>query len=311
MNFLVTGGTGFIGSYVVRDLLKEGHEVVCLQRSGITPLLQELVPAKILKNVKIVQGTIADYRLLDKTMKQHKVENIIHLAACMIPDSESNIPLALQSTIIGTNNVFEAARVFKIKRIVWGDSCSIFGNLGGVFGKNLFDTKLGVYAPTNFYGATKSLCEFMAKKYIENYDMDIISLRYWRVYGHGKNTGGGALFTEFIRNVALGNPVTIKGGDTSWAYLYVEDAASATTKASQVPFTKDKFFDIHDGREYNGLELAEILKELNPKIKVTIESGKAQYDLPKVDCSLSYKELGFTPRSLKDGLTMFANYFRK
>ena len=83
----ITGGTGFLGSCVVSDLLKAGYEVVCFQRSGITPLLQELIPPENLSNVKVVQGKMADFELLSEAIKQHHPDIIIHLAAAEIPHS--------------------------------------------------------------------------------------------------------------------------------------------------------------------------------------------------------------------------------
>ncbi|HXY73764.1 MAG TPA: NAD(P)-dependent oxidoreductase [Dehalococcoidales bacterium] len=309
MIYLVTGGTGFIGSYVVRDLVKQGHEVISYDLpAGASPLLKELVPAESLRKVKLIQGDVKDYTLISNTIKENKVDNIIHLAACMIPECENDVPVAIRSTIVGTNNIFEAAKAFKLKRVTWSDSSSVVGKLGNVLGDKLPE---GIYCPGNFYGATKALCEFMASHYNKNFGTDIISVRYWRVYGPGKNTGGGALFTEFIKNFALGNPVTVAGGESRWAYIHVEDASSITIKASQVPATKTKVFDLHDGRSYNGWELAEILKEINPQVKVSVTSGKAQYDFPEVEITAAQRELDYKPRSLKQGLTQFANYFRK
>jgi len=309
MIYLVTGGTGFIGSYVVRDLLKQGHEVISYDLpAGASPLLKELIPAENLRKVKFIQGDVKDYALIADTIKQNKVDNIIHLAACMIPECEKDVPLAIRTTIVGTNNIFEAARAFGLKRVTWSDSSSVVGNLGNRLGDKLPEN---ISCPGNFYGATKTLCEYMAGHYNKNFGMDIISVRYWRVYGPGKNTGGGAVFTEFVKNFALGNPVAIAGGESKWAYIHVEDASLTTIKASQVASTKTKVFDLHDGRSYNGWELAEVLKEINPQVKVNIAGGKAQYDFPDVITTPAREELEFKPRSLKLGLTQFINYFRK
>jgi UDP-glucose 4-epimerase len=312
MNFLVTGGTGFMGSYVVRDLVKIGHRVVCFQRSGATPILQELIPDKLLKSIKIVQGKITDFGLFSEAVKENRIEIIIHFAGVMVPDSEENIPLAVQTNIVGLSNVFEAARINKVRRVVWSSSNTVLGKLGTLLGENPIDVSTGIYCPTNFYGATKALGELMAKQYIEKQDMDIISLRFPRVFGIGKASGGGVAFTELMKNVALGNPVTIKGGDSSWAYIYVEDAASLTIKACEAHNTKTKIFNLHEGGNYTGWDLANILKEINPGLIVTVEPGKAQYNFPTVDISALKTELDFTPRyTFKEGIKLAANYFRK
>ena len=312
MIYLVTAGSGFIGSYVVRDLVLQGHEVVCFQRSGITPLLQELIPPEKMKNVKIAQGNIKDFESLSNAIKQYDIKNIIHLAASMQPESEDNVPQAIQTTIVGTNNVLEAARTLKLNRVVWGGSNTCLGQLGKIVGSNILDDKIDAYAPPDFYAATKGLCDFMIKHYIKKYDLDIIALRLPRTYGPGKYSGGGIAFTEFIKNVALGNPVTITGADTSWGYLYVEDASSVLIKAAQVKSTVTKIFNPYDGRYHSGWELAEIIRDINPKVKVTIEPGMGKYDFPSLDLSPCSKELGFTARyPLKEGVRMFINHFRK
>jgi nucleoside-diphosphate-sugar epimerase len=114
----------------------------------------------------------------------------------------------------------------------------------------------------------------------------------------------------------LENHVTIRGGDTSWAYIYIEDAALVTIKACEAPTPVTKMFNLHSGRYYNGWELAEMLTELNPRVKITVEPGKADYNYPVVDISAASKELGFSPRysfmdGFKEGLKESMNYFRK
>jgi nucleoside-diphosphate-sugar epimerase len=315
MIYLVTGGAGFIGSYVVRNLLKAGHKVVSYQRSGVTPLLQELVPQENFDRLQVVQGNITDLELLSETIKQHHPEMIVHFAGIMVPLSE-DVPMAIQTNIIGTNNVFEAAKKFNVKRVVWSSSNSVYGNLGKVYGNNVIDDSHEMYGPMYFYGATKVMGELMAKQYITKYGMDIICLRFPRTVGIGKKSGGAGVFLEFLRNVSLDNPVTIRGGDTSWAYLYIEDAATVTVKACEAPTPKTKMFNLHTGIYYNGWELAEMLTEINPQAKITVEPGKVDYNYPMVDISAAQKELGFSPlfsykEGFKEGLRYVLNYFRK
>jgi len=312
MVYLVTGGTGFIGSYLVRDLLAEGNDVVTLQRSSATPLLKELIPFEKMQHLVFIQGTIADNGLLNETIKKYHPEIIVHFGWSMIPECDNDISLALQTNVIGTHNVFKAALFFKLKRVVWSASNTAINNLGKYFNNNLIDDSRGLYCPPNFYAATKALGEIMARQYTQNHDIDIITLRFPRVYGPGKNSGGGAAFTNLIKEFALNNPITIQGGDSSQAYLYVEDSALVTLKACNVSSTKNKLFNPHVGRNYNGWELAEILEEINPQAKITVLPGKIPYDMPETDTSPCRIELGFIPQySLKEGIRKFANYFRK
>jgi nucleoside-diphosphate-sugar epimerase len=153
--------------------------------------------------------------------------------------------------------------ILSIKRVVWSSSCAVISSLGEVFGSKLLDDT-GIYGTKNFYGATKILCELMAKQYINNYGMEIISLRFPVVYGLGKATGWGAYFTEMMKNAALGNPATIRGGDSNWPYMYVEDVSMATIKASQVLSTCHQ--DIKSSRR-------QVLHWLGTRIKRGFQAG--------------------------------------
>ena len=234
--YLVTGGTGFIGAYVVRNLLEAGEEVVCFQRSGITPLFQEVVSKEHLVKVKVVQGSVADTLDLFDTVCKYKVDSIIHLAYVLYPYSEVP-PLALRINVIGSNNVFEAARLFGVRRVVWTSTFGVFGRLGQFYGDKVVFEKDVVYRPTRLYGATKALVEFLTNQYNEQFGVDIIGLRCARIYGIGKLSGGGMEFTQLLRQAALDQPVTIGGGDERWVYGHVEDVAQAILKACTVSST--------------------------------------------------------------------------
>ena len=311
MAYLVTGGTGFIGAYVVRDLLSAGKEVVCFDVSDITPFMRELIPEKDLKKVKVVQGSIADTFLLFKIVREHNVDVMVHLAYALHPPSEEPM-IALQANLLGTFNAFEAAWLFKLRRLVWTSSSSVFGKMRQSWGDEAIPDDTPYFQPTRLYGACKILNEFTAGLYLERFGVDSIGLRLGRIYGMGKLLGGGGAFTRFLRDAALNVPVTIQNGSAMWPYAYPEDVTTAIVKACEVPTTKTKVFNLSDGDEYNGWQLAEVIKKVNPNAKVTVEPGVDVYNTPKFDITGIKRELGWSPQyTLEKGLREVFNYFRQ
>ena len=313
MVYLITGGTGFTGAYVARDLLEAGEEVVCFQRSGITPIFREIVPEKYLAKVKVVQGSVADPLDLFDAIRKHNVDSIIHLAYVLIPYSE--IPaMSIRINVVGTLNVFEAARIFKLKRVIWTSSVAVFGSLGRYYGDKPVSEQDVLYRPTRLYGATKALIEFLTNLYNEKYGVDIIGLRLARIYGVGKESGGGGLeFTGVLEQAALNQPVTIIKANSKWVYGHIEDAVQAILKACAVPSTKSKMFNISDGGHYDGWQLAEVIRKVNPVVQTKVEPGYHEvYDFPLQDITEARDELGFVPEyPLEKGLRHVFNYFRR
>ncbi len=310
MIYLVTGGTGFLGSYVVRKLLEDGHEVVCFQRSGLTPILQELVPEKLLNSkVKIVQGNVTEALELFEAIKKYRVESIVHVAYLLYPQSE--IPgIAVQVNIVGTNNVFEAARLFDLKSVVWTSSMGLFGNYGQVSGDKVLTGKEVVYYPTRLYGVAKAFCESLGEQHRKLYGVNIIAMRLGRTYGIGKYRGSGSEFTDLLQKVALDQPATIPNGDGKWTHIYIEDCAKAIVKACDIKTTR-AVLDISTGVYYNGWQVADIIRKIKPDAQIKVEPGTGVYDWPKLDVASSLKELGFTPRSLEEGMKQVMNYYRQ
>ncbi len=314
MVYLVTGGTGFTGAYVARELVKAGHEVVCYQRSGITRIFREMVPEEYMPKIKIVQGSVADALDLFDVIKKHKVESIVHLAYVLIPYSE--IPaMSIRINVDGTLNIFEAARIFNLKRVVWTSSVAVFGMLGRHYGpEKAVAEKDVLYKPTRLYGASKALLEFLTTLYYEKYGVDIIGLRLARIYGIGKLSGGGGLeFTGVVEDAAMDKPVTIIKANSKWTYGVVDDAVTAILKACAVPSTKTRIFNISDGGLYDGWQLGEVIKKVNPVVKVKVEPGYHEvYDFPLQDITEAREELGWVPEyPLDKGIKRVMNYYRQ
>lgn len=310
--YLITGGCGFIGSYIARDLLEEGANVIVYDLKIDQGIIEKIVSKEKLKNVIFVQGSVAETSDFFDTIKKYKVDSIIHLAYVLYPQSENNPSVSLQVNVIGTNNIFEAARYFGLRRVIWTSSVSVFGSLGEFYGDKVITEKEVMYRPTRLYGATKALLEFLAKLYHEKFGVDIIGFRLARIYGVGKLSGGGLEFTGLLEQAALDIPITIRDGDAKWTYAYVEDVARLIVKACQVSSTKTKLFSVGDGGIYNGWQLAEVIKRVNPKAQIKVEPGRGVYDFPIQDMTPLREELGFIPEyPLERGLREVFNYFRR
>ena len=165
MSILVTG-IGFVGAYIVRDLLNEGHDVVVFGLFGGRPGQSEAFPdienAKdilgedLWERVRVVVGDIRDGNLLSRTVEEHGVTGIVHLAAMVAAASERDIPRAVEVNISGSVNVFEAAVRHGVERVVWASSINVFGPRSIANGVISDDSPLN---PTSAYGATKACVE--------------------------------------------------------------------------------------------------------------------------------------------------------
>lgn len=315
MAYLVIGGTGFLGSYVVRDLLQSGKTVVCLQRSGVTPLFRELIGDDYANKVKIIQGDVSNTLQVFNAIQQNNIERVIHLSSVLAPVSETQPAYALQANCIGLNNLLEAVRLFRLKRLVWTSSSRAFGRLGE-FWREPIGGDDALYMPDDFYGATKALDEFMLKLYFNKFGVDSICIRMALTFGVGKWTGNGATYTRLFKNAALNIPTTIGGAHHITAIQYVEDTSDLICRACDVPATKSRIFNT--GEELSMSQLAEIIRKINPQTQVTLEESREAGMVfvapshPRLDTNGVRTELGWQPKySIEGGLRKMFNYFRQ
>lgn len=321
MAYLVTGGTGFIGSYVVRDLLNQGKEVVCFQRSGVTPVSRLVVGKDNLDRVKIVQGDVSDTLQLFHAIREYDIDLVVHASASFPINgaSESQPAYALRVNCVGMNNVLEAARLFGLRKVIWTSSSLALGRLAEFYKEPVGDDN-AIYMPNTMYSATKVLNEFMAKLYFEKFGVDSIGFRLGFTFGIDQALARGRVFIQFLKNAATNVPTTLAMTDANRirALGYVENVSALIVKACGAPTTKTRTFNAPD-YQCSARQLAEIIHKVNPKARVTIKEGVGIEEEtwggtpePTLDITGIRTELGWKPKySLEEAITRIFNYFRQ
>ena len=226
---LVIGGAGFIGSFVVAELLKEDvAEVVVYdnfargQRSYLTEQLKDSRCS-----IFPIGGDVREVDILDAAMKGK--DYVISLAAMWLLHCKDYPRTAFDVNIAGTFNILEACVKNNIKKLIWSSSASVYGDA-----VELPMTENHPFNNKNFYGATKIAGEAMATAFNDRYNLPIIGLRYMNVYGpHQDQTAAYTGVVPIMLNKIEANEAPIINGDGSQAYdfIYVEDVARCNVDA--------------------------------------------------------------------------------
>ncbi len=316
MTILVTGGAGFIGSCVIRDLVREGEKVVIYDIFPRMNSIERMLDRdEIERNVKVIQGDVTDYALLIKTLKENEVEKIIHLAAIMILEFNANPLLGVKVNLEGTACVFEAARFLGIKRVVWTSSGSVFGP-GTMYEEEYIPNDAPHY-PQNLYGGAKSFNELLAGHYINRFGMDITALRFVMVYGPGQTNGRtAAIMRQMVYNPAVGKPGRVPAAaDNVLGWTYVDDAARATVMAVKASNLKTKAFSVM-GKIHTVQEVADVVHSVLPEAKIDLMPLEKSQSHTIMTCKYDTKrieeELGFYPRwTMEKGMIETINIIRR
>ena len=296
MAYLITGGTGLWGTYVTRLLVRNGEKVVIFDINPVINRIKDLLEKQGGSNIEIIRGDITDLAHLIRTAQEHNVNKIIHLAGLLTNACATNPFLATQVNCIGTINVFETAKILGIEKVVWASSAKVFGSPENHEQEYIPDD--APHYPNDFYAATKSFNEKIAKQYYTKYGIDIIGLRPGLVYSAAQTGGGGnAIIMELIVKPALGKPGKVTMGDEPWNWHYAEDAARAAILASKAVKTKTKVFNIN-GDLRTVTEAIDCVKRLIPDAKITVlpvPSGPSEFN-QKRDATRAKEELGYEPQ---------------
>ncbi len=279
MNFIVTGGAGFIGSQIVGHLVENNHSVTVIDNFHIGKL-ENL--SSFHDKIKVLKIDILDYDELRNAVKN--ADGVFHEAALtLVHESFIKQKEYHDVNVIGTENLFKLAKEFGFK-VVYASSSSVYGNTKKIPIKENFERK-----PLNPYGDTKLEDEYLAEKY-SKLGVHIIGLRYFNVYGPRQNIAYAGVITKFLENIANHKAPVINGdGLQVRDFVYVGDVAKANLMAmeSKVNFT---FVNIGTGIAQSINDLADMIIKASglaikpvhgPPLKGDVRASQAEVSLAK------------------------------
>lgn len=285
MKILVTGGSGFIGSYLVRHLLEQGHEVkvVDLKKPHIEHKSLEFI------NKSIIDELAEDIKGCDV---------VYHFAAMLGVDNSDNKPLeTMRINLEGSVNVFKSAVEADVKRMVYASSSEVYGEP-----RELPIREDSVKGPVSAYGVSKLAAEIYAKAYNHDFGTDIKIVRFFNVYGPGQSNN--FVIPIFINDALQNKPLRVFGeGNQTRCFTYVEDIADGVFKVLEKGKTGEAY-NIGNNKPTTILELAQITKEITGSKSEVIKSGfgkntrlkerEIEYRVPDIS---KMKALGWEPKT--------------
>jgi UDP-glucose 4-epimerase len=310
MRILITGGAGFIGSYLCEKYTKEGHTVLCLDNflSGNLLNVRHLLGYR---NFKLIEGDIRNFNLLERVSRDLDV--IFHLAAQIHVDRSYVEPrLTFEINVMGTQNVLEMARIFDVKKVIHTSTSEVYGSAQYV----PIDEKHPLDAP-HPYGASKIAADRMCHAYITTYGMNISIPRFFNIFGpRQRDIGYGGVISIFTRRVLNNMPPVIYGdGRQTRDYTYVEDAVRAFDLILNHESRLDPI-NIGTGKEVSIIDLANIIVELcgrKGKVRpVNVEPRIGEVKKLIADTAQAKKILKWEPKyKLRDGLKAFIQWYKQ
>jgi len=258
---LVTGATGLIGGWLVRRLVEQGSDVVCLVRDWVPQ--SELARNGLLETVKVVRGDVRDQSLLERTLGEYEIDTVLHLAAQTIVGIANRNPVStLETNIAGTWALLEACRRSPlIKQIVVASSDKAYGDHD-----KLPYSESSPLQGGHPYDVSKSCADLIAQSYATTYDLPVAITRCGNFYGGG-DLNWNRLVPGTIRSVIRGErPVIRSDGQYVRDYFYAEDGAAANMILAEAlathPELRGQAFNFSNETQVTVLELVDRLLAL-------------------------------------------------
>ena len=294
MHFAVTGGAGFVGSYLVKLLVKEGHKITVIDNlhKGKKENL-----ASVINKIKFQKIDVRDYQSLEKILKN--IDGVFHQAALtVVQDSFSRPEEYFDVNVHGTENIFKLANENKFK-VVYASSSSVYGHK--------LETPITEDAernPISPYGKTKLEDEYLVEKY-SKLNTEIIGLRYFNIFGKGQTIEYAGVITKFLDRINEGkSPIIFGDGSQIRDFIHVNDVAKANLMAMNSK-SSNLIANIGTGNAISILELANmIINTSGLKIDpVFMEALEGDIEKSLADISQAKKHFNWEPKiELQDWL---------
>lgn len=315
MKILITGGSGFIGSHLSEFLLKKEHQIVNIdnfndfydpqiKRNNIKNQLEN-------KNYTLLEGDIRDESFIKKAFKDQSFDLVVHLAAMAgVRPSIQNPLLYEEVNVKGTLNILEACKEFDVKKIVSASSSSVYGNNEKVpfHEEDIVDRSISPYA------STKKSCEVTSHVYHHLYNLDVIQLRFFTVYGPKQRPD--LAIHKFTKMIYEGKEIPFYGDGTSKRdYTYIDDIIDGVYKSILYVMENENVYEIFNLGESETISLTDMVKTIESELNITAKLKRLEQQPGDVfqtyaDISKAKSILGYNPTTnFKNGIEKFVEWF--
>ncbi len=306
---LVTGALGCIGSWVVRNLVRQGSRVTAYDLDDNPHRMKLIMAPDELARVTFARGDITDLDALLALVHSSGVTSIIHLAALQVPACKANPSLGARVNVVGTVNVFEIARRLGLDRVVYASSVATYGGREA-YAQSLIQPD-DPLMPKTLYGVYKQANEATARVYREDWGVSSIGLRPYVLYGPGRDQGMTSTPTKAMLAAAAGLPYRITYGGRS-GMQYTDDVARLFIAVASVPFEGAEVYNIR-GSVVDMAEVVEAIEAAEPRARGSITYDATSLPFPDgQDDSRLAARLGTIPHTpLNEGVAATIATFKQ
>jgi UDP-glucuronate 4-epimerase len=314
VNFLVTGGAGFIGSNLCERLLRSGHAVWAFD--DLNDFYDPRFKQRNLKSIEglgkkfeFVHGDVADRSALDGLLGRVKFDQIVHLAArAGVRPSLEQPALYQRVNVEGTVNLLEAARANRVKKITIASTSSVYG----LNSKVPFAESDPIFSAISPYAASKLACESLGHVYHHLYGMDVVMLRFFTVYGQRQRPD--LAIYKFAKLITAGKPIPVFGdGSAARDYTFISDILDGVIACTEKEFGYE-IFNLGESQTVRLDQMIALLEDALAKKAVIDRQPLQPGDVPLTfaDISKARQRLGYKPQvKIELGIPRFVEWFKK
>lgn len=316
---MITGGAGFVGSFLAEELLKRGYAIVAVDNLS-TGRLENIAHLRDNPDFEFITGTIMDESLMDKLIGQSM--RVFHLAAAVGVRLIIERPVeTIETNIMGTEIIYKYANKHK-KKVIIASTSEVYGKNNEIPFKETDDS---VYGPTTksrwSYACSKAIDEFLALAYFHEKKLPLVIVRLFNTIGPRQTGRYGMVVPNFVQQALLGHPITVFGdGEQTRCFANVRDVVWAIAELAEKPQAEGKVFNIGTREVISIKDLALKIKRLcnsNSEISFTpyddaFEAGFEDMKRRMPDISRAHEMIGFEPRfDLEQTIKEIIEYFKE
>lgn len=309
--FLITGAKGFIGAWIVKNLVERSERPVVLDVDTGAHRLETLLSPEQMAQIRFVQGDVTSFDDVDRCVAENGITHLVHLAAFQVPACAADPLLGAKVNVLGTLNIFEVARKRReqVQRIVYASSAAVFGPEEFYGGATVQEG--APLLPGTHYGVFKQCNEGSARVYFLNNGISSVGLRPWAVYGVGRDQGITSGPTKAIKASVVGRPYAMKFTG-QMDMQYVDDCARIFLRCAEADLPGARVYTLR-GTVMRMEDFIRTLAEVYPPSRGLISAeGKHLPIAADLDDSALVRDLGDVPRTpLAEGIRQTVTVFER